>query len=359
MWRRWAALAWALVLITATAGCSTEEIDAAELSKPGDYGVGATVVEAVDASRDDRPLRIRVFYPAQTDSEAGEPDAPAVMGGAPYPVIVGDIDISRVMGPHLASHGFAFVALDGQHTWGLSLSPDMIDFPLDQMAALDAIEDLADGLVVGVCDTSTVGTIGYSFGGWDALMLTGARIDPNHYAQTCAARPDSWTDQWWDYICGSAEGWDQLEQRAVDVGIATDSGLWEPIGDERIKAAMPMAAEGYDLTGPDGLAEATADVLLVGASEDTASDYEPATTRLFENYPNAELITFMGADHFMIFEDDAVEQMRRFAVAFFKRQLNGEDSYSTILSESFVENEAALLGETESYDRLVWGTPNG
>lgn len=76
-------------------------------------------------------------------------------------MIVGDEQIGEVAGPHLASHGFVFAAVQFQHTWGGSFNTDMIDYPLDHMVALDALETLEDGPVAGLADTSQAGTIGY------------------------------------------------------------------------------------------------------------------------------------------------------------------------------------------------------
>lgn len=129
------------------------------------------------------------------------------------------------------------------------------------------------------------------------------------------------------------------------------------MGDERIRAAMPMGAEGYDMTGPDGLAEATAAVLLIGAGADTGNDYDPATTELFNHDPGADLITVVGAHHLMVFEPDAVDQMRRFAVAFFGYRLAGRDEYARFLTEHFVEEEAPRLGPTDSFETLIWEYP--
>jgi predicted dienelactone hydrolase len=129
------------------------------------------------------------------------------------------------------------------------------------------------------------------------------------------------------------------------------------MGDERIKAAMPIGPEGFDMTGPDGLAEPTAAVLLIGGSADDLSDYDPATTQLFAHYPGAELITFVGAGHFMIDYPDALSQVRRFAVAFFGHHLAEEEGYARFLTEDFVEQEAPGLGETDSFETLVWGIP--
>jgi hypothetical protein len=111
------------------------------------------------------------------------------------------------------------------------------------------------------------------------------------------------------------------------------------------------------MTGPDGLAEATAAVLLIGAGADTGNDYVPATTELFNHYPGADLITFFGAHHLMVYEPDAVDQMRRFAVAFFGYRLAGRDDYARFLTEQYVEEEAPRLGPTDSFETLIWGVP--
>jgi predicted dienelactone hydrolase len=341
--------------VASTPSSTLAAVDGVLLAEPGPYGVGRAEFETTDASRDDRRVRMVAFYPAMTESDRPDPDAAADAAGAPYPVIVGDGNIGDALGPHLASHGFVFTAVQGQYTWGMSFNTNMIDFPLDHMVALDALEALVDGPVAGLADTDRAGTTGYSFGGWDALMLTGARIDPDHYRQTCASRPDGWSDTWWVYICGSEERWTRVVERAEEVGIATGEGLWAPMGDERIKAAMPMAAEGFDMTGPDGLAGATAAVLLVGASADDINDYNPATTRLFANYPGAELLTFVGADHMMARQPDVVSQIKRFAAAFFGYHLAGEDGYDRFLTEEFVEDVAPGLGEANAFETLVWG----
>lgn len=341
---------------TSTSAGSTGP-DGAELAEPGPYGVGRLNLDTTDPAREERAVPILVFYPAVTESEQPTPDAEPDLAGAPYPVIIGDGNIGTTMGPHLASHGFVFAAVIGQSTWGLALNAKMIDYPLDHIVALDTLETLTDHMLTGIADTSRAGTIGYSYGGWDALMLTGARIDPDHHAQTCASRPDAWSDNWWNYICGSPDRWQQVVTRAEEVGIATPDGLWKPMGDERIKAAVPMGAEGFDMTGPAGLADATAAVLLIGAGADVINDFDPATTQLFEHYPGADLITFTEAGHMMIFEADAVAHMRRFAVAFFGLHLHGDDAYAAYLTKEYVEQVAPGLGPAESFDTLVWGVP--
>ena len=344
---------------TATAASTTTTsalaAGGAALGVPGPCGVGQTNLTTRDAAREDRRVWVQAFYPAGTESSTPQEDAAPDTSGAPYPVVLGDASIGADLGPHLASHGFVFLAVRGQSSWGTTLSTDMIDYPLDQMVALDTLEALDGHLLTGLADTSRAGAIGYSFGSWDALMLAGARIDPEHYLSTCAARPEGWSDNWWQYVCGDLEIWELIGARAEEVGIATPEGLWASMGDGRIKAVMPMGPEGFDLVGPEGLAGVTAPALLVAAENDQYNDYDPATTSLFEYYPNAELITFVGADHLMIFEPDAVAQIGRFAVAFFGYHLAGRDDFAPYLTEEFVEQVAPGLGASDSFTTLVWG----
>lgn len=328
---------------------------AGTLDDPGSYAVGDTTIRAVDPARDDRSLVITVFYPADIGPDDKGRDATPDTSGAPYPVVVGDLDIARIVGSHLASHGFVFLAVQGQSTWGATFSSDMVDYPLDQALALDAVEVVESGPLTGLADTARSGAIGYSYGSWNALMLAGARVDPNHHAQTCASRPADWSDNWWHYVCGDPEAWAAVVTRAEELGIGGSDGLWQSLGDERINAVMPMAPEGFDLVGPAGLAEVTVPALFLAAGNDKGNDYHPATTSLFAHYPGAELITFVGAEHSMIIEDDVQQQVRRFSLAFFGFHLIGDAGFGQYLTEEFVEDVAAGFGPAESYETLVWG----
>ena len=340
------------VITTTTEGLAAR---GAALGEPGPYGVGQTRFETTDATREDRHVRAVAYYPADTDASRPQDDAAPDTSGAPYPVLLGDEKIADALGPHLASHGFVVLGVLGQSTWTMVPSVLMIDQPLDQMTALNGLEALDDHLLTGLADTSQTGALGYSFGSQNALMLAGARIDPDYYLSTCTARPEGWSLQWFDYVCGEAERWEAFAAHAAEVGIAAPEGLWAPIGDGRIKAVMAGGPEGFDLIGPEGLAAVTAPALLVAAKDDQYNDYNPATTSLFEYYPNADLITFMGADHLMIFQADAVSQMGRFAVAFFGYYLAGREDFAPYLTKEFVEDVAPSLGPRDSFTTLVWG----
>jgi len=350
-----------LVVGAAASSCGGAEVDGAALSEPGPHGVGRVTLDIVDESRDARAVGVTAFYPAISEESRPDPDAEPEAADAPYPIVLGDSKIGDLLGPHLASHGYVFLSVRPpikDWPWWPN-AEKLIDMPLDLMAALDDLHYNGDHPLHDLADPTRVGVIGYSFGSVLALGLSGARYDPAYYEATCAARPDGWSDNWWTFVCGQPEGWDHVRQRADELGLEEADGRWRALGDERIKAVMPMGPEGFELYGPGGLAEATAEALFIAAGSDTINDYVPATTDLFEHYPDAELITFVGADHMMIFQPDVVDQIQRFAVAFFALQLGAEEGYAELLTTEFVEDEAPGLGKASSFETLLWGVHDG
>jgi hypothetical protein len=338
-----------------SSGFAQDEVGVlAAAADPGPYTVGAWETRHVDPARGDRVVRFRAFFPAAGDDQTGSP--PAIdTSGAPYPVVVGDGIIGDIVGRHLASHGFVFVAALNQGPYFVFLHEAMIDFPLDLVFGLDLLEGGHLGVPAGAVDTGRTGVVGHSFGSWNALALAGARVDPEHLARTCAERPAGWSDNWWSYVCGTPQRWASFEARAREVGLATPAGLWEPFGGARVLAAMALGPEGFDLTGPTGLAGVRVPVLLVGAGADEINDYVPATTELFAHLPDADLITFVGALHLWVFVRDAQAHLRRFALAFFDVHLRGGTEWAEILTEAFVEDVAPTLGGRNGFEGLAWG----
>ena len=326
----------------------------AAAADPGPYAVGTWDTRHADAARGDRAVRFAVFFPTTGEAVADGP-AQVDTSGAPYPVVVGDGIIADVFGRHLASHGFVFLAASAQGPYMTFLNDAMIDFPLDLVFGLDLLEGGELGVPAGAVDTGRTGAVGHSFGSWNALMLAGARVDPEHYQRTCAERPEGWSDNWWSYVCGPRGRWASFEARAREVGLVPSDGLWAPFGDALVVAAMALGPEGFDLTGPAGLASVRVPVLLVGAGADEMNDYVPATSELYAHLPDADLITFVGAKHLWVFVGDAQAHLRRFALAFFDVHLRGGTAWAEILSPSFVEDVAAALGGRSGFEGLAWG----
>jgi predicted dienelactone hydrolase len=290
---------------------------------------------------------VDAYYPAvNPDSEvvrAAPPDA----SDGPYPVIIG-VDNLAMFGPHLASHGFVLLAVKTQ------APTEEVDTPLELSSALDALEELSGLPLSGLADTDRTGVMGYSGESLFALMLAGARIDPDHWTATCDSPPESWGDQFKTMVC--SESPPIVTERAEAVGIATSEGLWGSLRDGRIRASIAMGPRGFYLTGPKGLATGEAPILMIVGSEDTERAME--TAGILEDYPTglASAITIIGNDHMLVFDSDAFAQLQGFALAFFSQQLKGEEDYAQYLTREFVE-EVAPLGESITFDALAWGVP--
>ena len=247
------------------------------LVAPGPYYAGKRSYKYEDASRNNRRVWITVWYPAlPPEGSSGSPfkvgrEREPDRSGAPYPMLLSDSKIAAEMAPYLISHGFTWVSLDLIDTWGNEMSTELIDQPLDLLYALDQVANHPLEGLEGMIDAERVGVIGYSFGGFNTLALSGARIDPAYYLAQCP-EPDATTaailGSMSAYSCGPAEAWDEYAAHAPEAITAGDDGLWQPMTDERIRAVMPLAGEGWWLFGERGLAAVDRPTLIIAGTED-------------------------------------------------------------------------------------------
>jgi len=224
-------------------------------------------------------------------------------------------------------------------------NPEMIDQPLDILFALDQVASKPPQGLEGVFDADHAGALGYSFDGYNALALSGARFDPEYYQALCAD-PDKTkeTVQYWfegGYHCGAAREWEKFSAAAGEGITSSQDGLWQPMTDPRIKAVMPMGADGYYIFGDRGLAEVKMPVLLLAA---TLGDEYPENTLILDKLGSAEkgLISVVGRTHMIILEPDVLPILRHFAVAFFGHHLLGREDYAQYYSEEFVNQQKKL-----------------
>jgi predicted dienelactone hydrolase len=203
-------------------------------------------------------------------------------------------------------------------------------------------------------DADQAGAFGYSFDGYNALALSGARIDPEFYLRQCTMAPSlepALGPFWITYYCSLSGGWDEFAAEAGDQIATGGDDLWEPMTDERIRAVMPMAPEGAWLFGERGLAAVDRPTLLIGATEDVDCDYAREAVYIFEHLGASDksMISFVGQDHYMVFQPQMVARMAHFAVAFFGTQLQGRSDLAWYYSPDFVAQ----------YDDLAWGVYGG
>lgn len=321
------------------------------LSEAGPYQVGKRKFTATDPNRPAREISISVWYPALRES--GEPSLSTIldgkpdMSGAPYPLLLSSTKLANIFAPYLVSHGFTWASIDGIDYTDVT-NPEMIDQPLDILFALEQVASTPPQGLEGVIDAEHAGALGYSFDGYNALALSGARFDPEYYLALCAD-PDKTKETvpyWFDekYHCGAAREWDQFSAAAGEGITSSQDGLWQPMTDPRIKAVMPMGADGLYIFGDRGLAEVKMPVLLLAA---TLGDEYPENTLILDKLGSAEksLISVVGRTHMIILEPDIIPILRHFAVAFFGHHLQGRQDYAQYYSEQFVNQQ----------EKLAWG----
>ncbi len=322
------------------------------LATPGPYDTGIAHFSFVDSSRDNREVSIVIRYPAiVSEDQKGSDvkDAPPNLTDAPYPVILSSSKVAAIFGSHLASHGFITVGvrnIDTYEPWDWNL----VDQPLDILFALDMIATQPlDGLEE-IINSNRAGVMGYSFDGYNSLAMSGARIDPEFYLSQCAQadKVQPPLSEWriW-YFCDLSSKWDAFTARAGEELITSEDGLWQPMTDPRILAAMPMAPEGTWLFGERGLAAADRPTLIIGATLDGLCPYQTEAVYIFEhlNTPDRYMISFVGEGHMMIYDTEPVKRMTHFATAFFGYYLQGREEYALYFSEDFVSR----------YTDLAWG----
>lgn len=290
--------------------------DAPVLAPYGPHPVGvqtlnATIPDSIDVinidgesvPRYDRPLTLEVWYPADADTTQGGSysaimrdgvtevtlTGQAVRNAQPatgtrFPLIVishgypGNRYLMSHLGENLASKGYVTVSIDhtdSTYSDQAAFGSTLLNRPLDQAFVVDFMAGLP-GPIGDIVDANHTGVIGYSMGGYGALILGGAGV-------TQASTEFSW---------GTPNG--LLEQHL------TGSESHEALIDDRVKAIIAIGPWGnnagfWDI---DGLAGLRVPTLLMAGGEDDVSDY-PAMRGIFDHAVGAErhLLTFDYANH--------------------------------------------------------------
>lgn len=323
------------------------------LSQPGPYFIGKRTYAFKDAQRNHRPIAITLWYPALkpegylgTVAKNAAPD----MQAAPYPLLIMSTKVANQIGTTLVPYGFVIASAEVVQTgdrWDLW----MVDNPLDLLFTLEQAAAGLEGLE-GVIDAENSGSLGYSFDGYNALALSGARIDPEYYlakcsqANTLSPAPPEW---WIHYICDLSEKWDEFVAHAGAGLTESPEGLWQPMTDPRIKAVMPMGPEGAWLFGERGLAVVERPILILAAGADEYNFIDQEAIPIFQRLgsPDKAMITFAGQSHMMIFDTEYLKRMAHFIVAFFGYHLQGKADYAAYFSQAFVA----------ARPELIWGVP--
>lgn len=291
--------------------------DAPELAARGTHAVGVRTLDLVDADRpdvlagsgatQDRPLTVEIWYPA-TGTDAAAPttydnvvlrdgattvtltgtatrDAAPERANGPYPLVVlshgfpGNRFLLSHLGENLASKGYVVAALDHfESTYDnqLGFASTLANRAPDQLFVLDAMSRL-DGDLQGLVQAENSAIVGYSMGGYGALISAGAGLSASATASA------------------------NFAPAAALAGVIAGSAAYADLADPRLKAIIAIGPWGRqnDLWEADGVAGVHIPVLFMAGDRDEVSDYDAGIRRLFDEAVNADryLLTFAGAGH--------------------------------------------------------------
>jgi predicted dienelactone hydrolase len=297
--------------------------DAPELAAHGDLPIGVRTVEVTNADqidvanttaggeppRYDRKLTLEIWYPAasgtgdegtyQTVLRDGETevtltgrgvrDAEPAAEGGPFPLVIishgypGNRFLLSHLAENLATKGYVVASIDhlestyaDQGAFGSTL----VNRSLDQLFVLDEIERMngeSGHFLEGLVDAANTGLIGYSMGGYGAVITAGGGV----------------TETSVGFEWGAPAGTLAIHQ----AGSPEHDGRAE----ERIKAVVAFAPWGRQrgFWDAEGLKGIETPIFYVAGSADDVSGYEDGVKMLYDETVNAEryLLTFENANH--------------------------------------------------------------
>ncbi|MDB9857680.1 dienelactone hydrolase [Amylibacter sp.] len=308
---------------TAVNRIDTQRPDAPALAAYGAHKIGVRTVTIVNPDqidilaidpvgekpdpmpRYDRELTVEIWYPAAADATGdtvltanlrdgktmvqlhGQAMRDAAPDGAKYPLVMishgypGNRYLLSHLAENIASKGYVVASLDhrdstyaDQAAFGSTLVNRSYDqlFLLDQMAEMSA----GDGFLKGMVDTDNTALIGYSMGGYGAVITAGGGV-----TQGAADAPFAPFGTLGVHVAGTD----------------THNALPDP----RIKTAVAFAPWGltYGVWDGAGLAGVQIPMLFVAGSVDDVSGYSPGIRNIWEGSVNVDrsLLTFDNANH--------------------------------------------------------------
>ena len=290
--------------------------DAPVLAALGDFTVGVTTltltnpaqIDVVNATETtaptyDRALTVEVWYPAAAGTAAGGSYTALLrdgvtevvlagqaardalpLAGAEYPLVIlshgypGNRFLLSHLGENLASKGYVVASIDhpdSTYDDMTAFGSTLVNRPWDQRFVLDALASLDSDLGAIIAADMTA-IIGYSMGGYGALIFAGAGV-------TTAAPSISYSAP------------QRLLERNM-VGSETLAALVDP----RVKAVVAFAPWGRntDFWDASGLAGIEKPLLLIAGSVDDVSVYS-ALRQIFTETTGTtrHLLTFENANH--------------------------------------------------------------
>lgn len=281
-----------------------------EVSNPNQINI-LSVNEGQPLPRYDRPLTLEVWYPAalgETDAQGDSyqvflrdgktqvelhgkaiRDALPLTTAGSFPLVLishgypGNRFLMSHLGENLATKGYVAVSIDhtdSTYNDKAAFGSTLVNRRLDVAFVLSEISRLAieEGhFLSGIVDSNNTGLIGYSMGGYGAVITAGGGV----------------TETSVGYGWGAPARTLAMHQAG--------SERHEAQMDPRIKAVIPIAPWGMtrDFWDAEGLAGVRIPSFFMAGSQDGVSGYEDGVRAIFEQSVNAEryLLTFVHAGH--------------------------------------------------------------
>ncbi|ABG41813.1 dienelactone hydrolase-like protein [Paraglaciecola sp. T6c] len=302
----------------------TQRPDAPELAAYGEHSIGVRQLEVANPNqiemlkldptkpepatlpRYDRPLTLEVWYPAQKGSTGNTTlkayirdgktevdlqgkavrDAKPEMTDSAFPLVLishgypGNRFLLAHLAENIASKGYVVVSIDhtdSTYRTKAAFSSTLVNRPVDQLFVLSQIEGMAkdkDSFLYGLVDTSDTGLIGYSMGGYGAVINAGAGVTE----QVVASKQSP------------PFGTLKRHQSGIKSG-----------ADKRLKTVIAFAPWGmnYHMFSNDTLKEISVPMLLIAGSQDDVSGYENGVRAIWQGASNVNrsLLTYDNANH--------------------------------------------------------------
>lgn len=300
---------------------------APELAAYGDYKTGVRTVEVSNPDqidilqldneeplpnplpRYDRPLTLEIWYPADFTATGSTTlsvylrdattevdlqgqairDAAPIMNDGPFPLVIvshgypGNRYLLSHLAENISSKGYVVVSIDhtdSTYRTQAAFGSTLVNRSLDQVFVLNEMEAMSaddSSFLAGLVDTSNTAVVGYSMGGYGAVITAGAGV-----TQTSI-----------EYSFSAPHG-----QLAVHMaGSESHNALIDP----RIRTAVAFAPWGMNFAfwDADGLANIGIPMLFVAGSEDDVSGYVSGTRAIWQGATSVEraLLTFDNANH--------------------------------------------------------------
>lgn len=318
-----------LTLVTGGALMADNSIDtqlpnAPELAAYGELAVGVRQIEmvnpgqidilSIDPEADkpetlptyDRPLTVELWYPAESGATGetsmkaflrdgttevtltGRAVRDAAPAGEGYPLILishgypGNRFLMSHLAENLASKGYVVASIDhtdSTYRTQAAFGSTLVNRSLDQLFVLEELSQMAgdNGDFAGLFDADNAGLIGYSMGGYGAIITAGGGV----------------TEASVGYAWGAPHG-------TLGIHLA-GSDTHNALPDARIKTSVAIGPWGMN-TGfwnAEGLAGIQIPMLFIAGSEDETSLYETGVRAIWENasdLPHA-LLTYINGGH--------------------------------------------------------------